>query len=985
MKHPYFFSACLLILFSASIMAQENSSAKSVTDPYKGCSTVYSSEAISCKAAQAVTDINILWEKHEAAAIGEDAYLSAEAENITVNWQLNNRRITKYDNAGNVGWEVSTNYDFAFSRMNKKGSLVLISDETMLYAVNAVTGEILWQKNMLGFVKAFAPYPDGTGFYVGINDRNDVDYAESYTLDSEDPVWSFATANNIVTMNISENNEHLVVCLSQPAATALVVEPSSGDILQELYYYCNSPTQPPAFDSDGEYMVITGFNGKASLYKWDNTLYEEVWTASVAAAGSTSTWGQGCAISADGSTIAIGTLGFTSSGYWGSVFLFNNYSAEPLWSYNDCGDMAAWLSLTDDGSLIACATWGPMNHSSADLLIFRKESSTPISSLNTTGSLESVDLYGDGSLGIVAGKAVHNRAMGSGGQFYCFDPRPANSGSLDGIVDLLDTDNDSDALISIEGLDDYYDYSLTDGSFIIKYIPAGSYTITVSKTGYYPMQLENVTISAENTTTVDAELTPTGAATTGLFASQGSALYVSLSWNEFSTTCNGYNIYRKRNIADPYSEILATVNADEISYIDEEVIPTYNYYYAVSAIIEGNIESPLSNTALGFATTAYITHTIDVYEGSLPTIDGVMEEGEWDDAFKLESSDFLGQDGSIQPPMSVTTYFKSCGDYLYIAAVNTNDSELGDNDRVAFYMDDNNNGTYEPSGDNSEGNYWMDCTANGSGTIRYRPIYEGQSVGDAVYLDDPQIAASDASGSVVIEFALPIGGEDFEITPNNANECGLYLYIRNSSIGDYDGYWPYDNTETFIPTGYGTIKFYATDEVPPAPENLRYDEELLGTMPFVPVSWDMPKINDFDHFNVFVTSTPTGGKDDPLMSVEGTQALIDIEEETKYDVYVTTVDRGGNESVPSETLSFTIETVGLEDALITNIYPNPASDIVYIDSENTTDITIYNLSGQLIKEIKECSSFSVKGMKTGVYFMIVKVEKKAMVKKLIVE
>jgi hypothetical protein len=991
MKKFLSFAICaLLMIFGINAVAQKNLAVKTVTNAENG--VTYEKEYgnfANSKSVNEVTDnLNVIWEMHEPYAIGQNVYFSNITSKNVVNWQLNDSRIAQYGETSTPEWEFETFADFTEAFANEAGTLVAVADGNMLYVIDPSTGNLILEQDMVGNIAVITPYPDGTGIYIGVNDRNGANYAEAYLLNNmTTPVWSFTTENGIVEMNVSDGNEHLVVCVAAPMRAALIVNPVTGDILQNLYYYNNSPTAPPAFSSGGEYLAYADFSGFASLYKYEDGEYRLVWKASVQHENSSSTWGCGVDISADGSTIAVGTLGFITNGYMGSVYVFNNYSAEPLWAYHDCGDEVPNISITDDGSLIACATYGPINNSSADLLIFRRQSAVPVAELSTTGVFEFIDIAPDGSCGIAAGKGVHPREMGYGGQAYYFVPKPNNSGTLDGTVNLVGTDDNSKAVISVNGIDDYFDYSDENGEFIVKYIPVGTYTVTVSKTGYYPQIIDNVTITADNTTTISAELQPTGNFITDLFATQGIDVFVKLSWSELADNNDGYNIYRKRYEQDPFTTAIGTVEAGVTEFYDETAVPTYEYYYAVTAIIDDNVESPYSNVALGYTSTHFITYAIDAFDGEAPVIDGVMSEGEWNDAYEVESSDFLGIDGGSQPVGSVKLYFKVCGEKLYVASVNENDNQLNTNDRVAFYMDDNNDGAYEPQGDDSEGNYWMDYVEGGPNTIRYRPIYDNQSVGTTITLENTEFEASDATGHVVMEFALPIGGETYEITPNEQNMSGLYYYVRNAAMGNYDGLWPCDNTETFIPTGYGTITFYAEDEVPPPPTNLRVDD-FLGQRSYVAISWDMPDINDLDYFNVSVEMAD-GSKE--IYQVNGTQLILEIVHDVEYSVYATTVDKAGQESENSEILTFNVVGIDNVVGMTINVYPNPVKSILNIATGEVgaAEIDIYDISGKkvLTKKVQDVSNceLNVSELRQGVYFMSIIKGKVVVVEKIVKE
>jgi hypothetical protein len=123
-----------------------------------------------------------------------------------------------------------------------------------------------------------------------------------------------------------------------------------------------------------------------------------------------------------------------------------------------------------------------------------------------------IDLAPDGSRGIAAGKATHAREMGWGGNTYFFKPVPSTYGNISGNVNLVGSEDNSFVLLTLESLNDYYAFSNVAGDFDIKYIPAGTYSLTASKQGYYSKTVENIAITGGNTTTVNIELQPAGTA-----------------------------------------------------------------------------------------------------------------------------------------------------------------------------------------------------------------------------------------------------------------------------------------------------------------------------------------------------------------------------------------------------------------------------------------------------------------------------------------
>ena len=117
------------------------------------------------------------------------------------------------------------------------------------------------------------------------------------------------------------------------------------------------------------------------LYEFDevNNTYIEKWDYKVGGGG-TSVWTVGLGVSGDGSTVAVGTLILRrAGGYDGEMYVFNSWSPVPLMDiFSGAGDEISSISISEDGSLIAAAGWGPLDHSKPDFFLFRKQSSSPI-------------------------------------------------------------------------------------------------------------------------------------------------------------------------------------------------------------------------------------------------------------------------------------------------------------------------------------------------------------------------------------------------------------------------------------------------------------------------------------------------------------------------------------------------------------------------------------------------------------------------------
>ena len=981
MKKTLQITLFLALLLSGNLYAQ-HSAVKTTTDPNTGAQIEYGINNTMTDRTE-MDDPTILWQKYENGATPEDVFYIEATGDYLVYYGLNDKRLSLFDAQGTVKWEkpISSGGRAAISLM---GNAIAYSDDNNLYVVN-LEGTESFHETFNYPVSHFKLNSEGTRIYVTYGRYEDSYYAVAcYNIGvtKSDPIWVIGDLTvNPVGISLSKDNSRLVVAFAQGYKQIWVIDPLTGDILQnDLYYYDNSPSQDPALSANGDYLAYADFSGMAYLYHWNGERYESVWTANIAGPGATSTWGCANAISDDGSLIAIGTLDFVSSGYDGCCYLFNNYSNEPIWTYTGCGDEVTQAAMSDDGSIIGFVTWGPMDHSTPDFFLFRKQSGTPIAELTTPGSMEHIDISSTGLYTIIGGKAVHCREMGSGSRVYAIQCLTDDMGTLNGTVNLIGNDNNGGVSVSINELEDYFEMTAEDGSFTLRAIPEGHYSLTARIPGYLTQNVEFDIIGGQ-TTTLEIEMEAVGTPISDLYASQGAYDYVELTWSE-QDGATGYNIYRKNALNAPFGEPMATIGTGEGYFEDHTAIPTQQYYYTVTAQLDEELQTPYSNVCLGYATTAYITHTIDVYDGAAPTFDGIMSDGEWNDAFRVEVSNYL-----LPVEMgSVTLHLKMDDNYLYVCSENRMDTEWTNNDGVAFYIDDNNDGTYPPQGDDSEGNYWMYYgTPN---TVRYRPIYDNGGVGTVINLPEEIIACDMSQGYETIEFALPLGNDETWKLNTDNGSSGLYLFVRDAATATMFGKWPAENNETFAPTYYGVMNYHVENAVPEPPTNLRIDEAVNAQGVYTPIMWDMPVMNDFDHFNLYFVDNP-----DQHEEVYGTQWIFEVDDEEEVSLYVTTVDQAGQESVPSETLTFRpgSENVAENGQASLNLYPIPTHNVLNLnaDLQGRTEVMVLDMNGRTVKHfvvngLNEMR-LNVSDLQSGVYFIRVSNETTNAVGKFVVE
>ncbi len=905
--------------------------------------------------------LGMLWQTSDPSAIASCVEVSDVTQNSFVAWHLNDERVSLYHDSATPLWEyIVGDLDFGFPvDMTEDGSVIAVADGNVIRIFEPSSATPVWENALDFSIGEMVLNTDGTQVFVASYDSGlDRSSVSCYDIGNTNPIWSSNFIGGTQSLVINEDSTVLIFTQYAGTNSALwVLDSSDGAIIFEGPQYNQNP---PAICQDGSIFVNGDYAGYVQVYQYNEDIqtYEEIWNFHVGGGG-TSAWIGGMSISADGSTIAVGTLVFLAGDYDGEIYLFNSYSPTPIWVYENVGDYAINIDMTNDGSLIAVACYGPLDGSTPDFFLFRRNSNIPVFDINTSGSLFAVDISPDGSFCTTGGKAVHARILGSGGLVYSVDC-DLGGGFITGTVNLDGSDDNSGVKVEIPDLIDYFDYTDFDGNYSLDNVPAGVYTIEYSKIGYVPAGNYDVVVN-EGQITVLGEILmfPFGSAPENLIASQSAGITVNLNWIAPSGNPQGYNIYRKSLEQDPYPEDpYATVPADQNWFEDDGALPLVGYYYVVTTSLAGGFQSPYSNEAIGWSSTGFVVDEISVYYGTTPVIDGSISPGEWNDAYMVDCSDFWGTyDNTIQPIGSVIGYFKMNADQteLYVAYENFNDTVLEDHDEVAFYIDDNNDGTYPPSGDDSEGNYWAAYYAAGN-QLKYRPIYSSGGVGTVVYLTDPQLEVSVATGHLVYEFMVPFGIETWQINPSAENQSSLAIFVLDDNAPDphgFDAWWPLDNMNLFSPIGYGTITYGEEAQVPPPPENV----VLTNIENDITLTWDMPDINDFSYFNIFYSYE--GGDFEVLDTTVGTVYEYLITQMGYYQFYITTVNQMGMESDPSAIVEYTTagnegNVTPLKTALYGN-YPNPFNPETAITFNLTAEdakgaeIEIFNIKGQKIK------------------------------------
>jgi hypothetical protein len=836
-----------------------------------------------------VLDGSVIWIAQDGAAIANVTELNSDGTVPLTAWGLNSMRVSRYTDVNNIPmWELPTAPNDPNVDVSDDGSVIAVTQGTAFYLLDKSTGAINYQMLIPDTLYAtqVSVSRDGSMVCFLADASSSGTTAVAYVLDlsGSTPVveWTFEVSKNEIGnwagVNFSASGEKIVI---NGRNHLYIFNTDDGSMIWD--HFVDNTESPAVISADGNIVVTADNSGfiQTWLYNSNSAEYNLLWQYRVPV-GAFTNWASSVDISADGNTIVAGTLIFYSTGYDGSIIAFDTYGGgTPKWIYTGAGDLVDDIALSDDGKVCAAVTWGDINQAKPDLFIFDVQTGNLAYEVNSPGSFFTVDISHDGKRVFAGGKAVHARDFGSGGLAFLVQV-DLGGGYVSGNVTLDGTSDFSGVLIKAVGTERT---ALTDsaGNYLIKNIPAGTYTILAEKPGYEFADSINVTVLLGDTTTgINFNLAEFIMQPPVLTASINLPGAIALNWvtppfvqsilqklevskivgdeyfgdpttskSVFDKNISTNNIklfgavdsvaiYRSLVAGGPYKKV-ATVSSVEINYTDSSVFPLRDYFY-VANIFTGVGQSVYSNEELGRVSDSLLTFDIDVPPGSVPTIDGIIQLGEWDDALKVDVSDVFGYSGGTPKPQgSVYMYYKfdDATDMLYIAGEDFLNTTLDDNEGFGLYFDDNHNKAFEPNGALpilQEGNYWAYWHPSGA-KLRFRKIYTGGGVGTVDTLFDAELAFSDGAGYVQGEVAIPMGfknGNQLQVFgPDKRVGLGGFMIGRLNGNALFDGWWPQTMNSVFNPQYFGNVRIDITLSAPPQiPSNIevtRQDNNLLIT------------------------------------------------------------------------------------------------------------------------------------------------------------
>jgi len=378
-----------------------------------------------------VSSSAIRWSFTDAISIADRCEASSNGQLQSVGWGLNTERISLFNNSSSTPlWEfsTSTNTNINYTAISDAGDYIVSGSYHNVYVFNSGSSTPVFDFNLetqlpdTGIAGPVDITSNGS-FIIACASRNDSSWIFGFNRTSTNWVWRYRVGQtqgtggaSIQGIKISGNDSLVVV---NTYLGVYVFRTYTGE---KLYSGSVNPSStsgtqfPQAISGNGNYIATINYSGALRLLQWNGSTYNQVWQHVESGA-----WITAVDISFDGTKVACGTLNFLGgSNYDGKVKMFSTSSSTPLWTYTGCGDEVPSVSFSKDGSILAACSWGDVNNTLNDLLVFKTSvpAAAPVFVVNSPGSFFWCSASQNGSTVIASGKRVHARTFGNGGQVF---------------------------------------------------------------------------------------------------------------------------------------------------------------------------------------------------------------------------------------------------------------------------------------------------------------------------------------------------------------------------------------------------------------------------------------------------------------------------------------------------------------------------------------------------------------------------------------
>lgn len=273
--------------------------------------------------------------------------------------------------------------------------------------------------------------------------------------------------------------------------------------------------------------------------------------------------------------------------------------------------------------------------------------------------------------------------------------------------------------------------------------------------------------------------------------------------------------------------------------------------------------------------------------------------------------------------------------------------------------------------------------------------YEGSYCAKSGDIDDSQSSSMFVTVDVM---------EETEISFYYKTACDyydkLYFYVNDVEIIRWNGNNSPTDWQQFthvLSKGTYTLKWsYKKDKIDSFSEDCVYIDNIV--LPPLNINKMLAPVTNLKAENNFGTITLSWDKSDLADEyiIKRDDTKLSVQKETTFTetltkegtyTYIVIAKKNSSESNPA-TIVVDVTEVSIDEMNINNIsiYPNPATDVIYVNINESFETIIYNYQGQMVKKISSSDGkIDISDIKNGIYFVEIKTDNDVIINKIVIE
>ena len=245
--------------------------------------------------------------------------------------------------------------------------------------------------------------------------------------------------------------------------------------------------------------------------------------------------------------------------------------------------------------------------------------------------------------------------------------------------------------------------------------------------------------------------------------------------------------------------------------------------------------------------------------------------------------------------------------------------------------------------------------------------------------------------------------EDEEISFYHKRSCDYYakleFYVDDEKITEWRGNnatpTEWEQYTYLLPKGIHTLKWTYNKRVadPKADDCVFLDNIVLPPLSIVSLVAPVTNLNaEVNQAEVTLTWNASANAKEYVIKRNGEQIAVveetaftdNVKANGTYTYSVIAKKYNGYAEPVLVTVDVTELSINEINANNINIYPNPASDVIYVDVDESFNAVIYNYQGQVVKNVNvDNGQINVSDLTAGIYFLEIRANNNVMIEKII--